>query len=193
LSEGDYYQSASLQKDVREKTLEAWVSLAGLKQGGGAAISIESEDGGQFDAIVFGERQPKKWAAGSAGFERTRDLEAPEETAPPGTLIHMAIAYRADNSIALFRNGEPCGQPYTPGSPLRTFQAGKSHILLGMRHKGGGRPWLKGEVKQAALYDRALDAAEVAASFRAAGLSIPQPEILASLSPEQRATHEAAS
>ena len=189
---GAYYQTRPLPRDIREKTLEAWVALADLKQGGGAAISIQSEDGGVFDAIVFGERQGKKWMAGSSGFERTRDLDVPEETSSPGTLVHMAIVYRADNSIAVFRNGELYGKPYTPGSPLQTFRAGSARVLLGMRHTGGGKPFLTGEIKQAALYDRALSAEEVAASFRAAGLAIPQSEILANLDAAQRAERELA-
>ena len=184
--EGAFHQAAPLTRDIREKTLEAWVALADLKQGGGAAISIESEDGRVFDAIVFGERQAKKWTAGSSGFERTRDLRAPEESAPAGALVHMAIVYRADNSIVVFRNGVIYGESYTPASPLQTFKAGKARVLLGMRHTGGGRPFLTGEIQQAALYDRALSAEEVAASFRAAGFSIPQSEVLASLTDVQR-------
>ena len=190
--EGAFYRSASLARDVREKTLETWVALSDLKQGGGAAISIESEDGRVFDAIVFGERQARKWTAGSGGFERTHDLDAPEETATPGTLLHMAIVYRADNSIAVFRNGEPYGKPYTPNSALQTFKAGNARVLLGMRHTGGGRPFLTGEIKQATLFDRALSAEEVALSFRAAGFSIPQSEVLASLSEAQRVERDAA-
>ena len=190
--EGAFYQAAPLTREIREKTLEAWVALADLKQGGGAAISIESEDGRAFDAIVFGERQARKWTAGSGGFERTHDLEAPEETAPPGALVHMVVVYHADNSIAVFRNGVPYGVPYTPASPLQTFKAGKARVLLGMRHTGGGKPFLTGEIQQAALYDRALSAEEIAASFRAAGFSIPQSEILASLTDVQRAERDVA-
>jgi hypothetical protein len=189
---GAFYETRPLSRDIREKTLEAWVALADLKQGGGAAISIQSEDGGVFDAIVFGERQAKKWMAGSSGFERTRDLEAPEETSPPRALVHMAIVYGADNTIAVFRNGAPYGKPYTPGSPLQTFRAGSARVLLGKRHTGGGKPFLTGEIKQASLYDRALSAGEVAASFRAAGLAIPEAEMLARLDGAQRAERELA-
>ena len=189
---GDFFQAGPLPRDIREKTLEAWVALADLKQGGGAAISIESEDGRVFDAIVFGERQPKKWTAGSGGFERTRDLDAPEETSLPTALIHMAIVYRSDNSIAVFRNGEPYGKPYTPASPLQTFKAGSARVLLGKRHTGGGKAFLTGEIKQAALYDRALSPEEVAASFRATGFAIPQSEMLAALGDEHRSERESA-
>ncbi len=190
--EGAFFQSAPIAQDIREKTLEAWVSLANLEQGGGAAISLETEDGTIFDAIVFGERQPKKWVAGSDGFSRTCDVDAPEESTAPGTLLHVAIVYQADGTIALFRNGQPYGKPYQPDKPLQTFAAGKAHIVLGMRHKGGGRPWLTGAINQAALYDRALSTEEIAASFRAAGFAIPREDILAALSDEQRAAREAA-
>lgn len=189
---GAYFQTAPLARDLREKTLEAWVALADLEQGGGAAISIESADGSRFDALVFGERQAKKWVAGSEGYARTRDLDAPEENAPIGTMVQMVAVYRADNTIALYRNGEPYGQPYQPGGALQTFRAGDAHVVLGLRHKGGGRPWLTGAIQQAALYDRALSSREVAASFRAGGLGVPLAEILARLTDAQRAARAAA-
>ncbi len=182
---GAYFQTVPLGRDIREKTLEAWVALSDLTQSGGAAISLESADGTQFDAIVFGERQPKKWTAGSEGFARTRDLDAPEETAMPGTLVHLVAVYSTDNRVALYRNGEPYGQPYAAG-PLVTFKAGDARITLGRRHLGGGKPWFTGAIRQAALYDRALDAKEVAAAFRAAGLGITRDEILAALTDAQK-------
>ncbi len=191
-AEGAFLQSAPLGKDIAEKTLEAWVSLANLQQGGGAAISIESQDGRVFDAIVFGERQAGKWMAGSSGFERTRDLDVPVETAAPGTFVHLAVVYRADRTIEMFRNGQPYGQPYRPESAVQTYRAGQARVLIGQRHTGGGRPWLTGAVRRAVLYDRALRPEEIAASFRSDGLSIPTEEILASLNDVQRAEHSAA-
>jgi hypothetical protein len=188
---GAYFQTAPLPRDVREKTLAAWVTLADLEQGGGAVIALESGDGQQFDALVFGERQPRKWLAGSEGFARTRDLDAPEEAAPPGTLVHLAVVYSGDNRVALYRNGEPYGAPYTAGA-LPTFKAGDARIALGRRHQGGSRPWLTGAIQQAALYDRALSAAEVAAAFRAGGWVPSLAEILAQLNPAQRAERQAA-
>ena len=189
---GSYFQSAPLTRDIREKTLEAWVALDDLKQGGGAAISIESEPSRDFDAIVFGERQPRKWVPGSGGFQRTRDLDAPEETASPGTLVHVAIVYRADNSIAFFRDGQPYGKPYTPAQPLRTYKAGETRVLLGLRHHGAGNGFLSGGVERASLYDRALSAEDIDASFRSQGRSIPLADALANLNDTQRAERNAA-
>ncbi len=190
--EGAFFKTTTLPRDLGEKTLEAWVSLASLDQGGGAAISLQNKEGSVFDAIVFGERQPGQWTAGSNGFARTRETGAPVEDSPPGALIHMAIAYRADGSIAMFRNGKAYGRPWTPDTPLQTFHAGDAHVVLGLRHTGGGRPWLTGSVQQAALYDRALDEGEIAASFRAGGAGVSQTEILAQLSPAQRQAYQAA-
>ncbi len=189
---GAFFKSKPLPQDLREKTLEVWVGLHTLDQGGGAAISLQNGDGSVFDAIVYGERQPGQWTAGSNGFVRTMDLPVPAEDTPPGGLIHLAIVYRADHHIAVFRNGKPHGQPYRPAAPLQSFAAGDAHVLLGLRHTGGGRPWLSGTVSQAALYDRALDEAAIAASFRAGGAPVSRQELPGWLSQEERAAHGSA-
>ena len=187
--EGAFFKSRPLSKTIREKTLEAWVALADLNQRGGAAISIESESGDKFDAIVFGEQQPRKWMVGSEGFKRTQPLAIADEQSDNRTFVHVATVYYANGNIAFFRNGEPIGKPYKPASPLQTFDEGHSHVLLGKRHTGGGQPWLIGEVKRAALYDRALSEAEIRASYESDGSSISHDELLASLSQEQRDEH----
>ena len=187
---GAFFKTEPLPKDIAARTLEAWVALETLEQGGGGVISIESHRG-DFDAIVFGERQPKKWMAGSASFARTQDLEIPAENASRGGFVHVAIVYGADRTVSFFRNGEPAGKPYRAQS-LATYKAGDGHVLLGLRHTGAGGGFLTGEIRQAALYDRALGPAEIMASFRAGGASVSQAEILAALPAEQRSAREAA-
>jgi len=188
---GDYFKTATFKRDIREKTFEVWISLAALEQRG-SVIAIENEDGSVFDALTFGERQNKKWAAGSNNFDRTRDLDASEETSGPGVLIHMAVVYRADNRITIYRDGEPYGKPYTPDSPLQTFKSGSARVLLGTLHTGADKPVLVGEIKQAALHDRALSAEEVGVLFRAGGVVIPETESLANLTESERAERERA-
>jgi hypothetical protein len=163
--------------------------LSDLDQGGGAAISIESTPDRDFDAIVFGERQPRKWIAGSGGFARTHDLEAPQESASAGQAVHMAAVYRADNSITLYRNGERYAAPYVPAAALRTFEKGAATVLLGLRHTGASNGFLDGEILQAGLHARALGDEEVAAAFRAGGFAIPKEEILACLDDAERISH----
>ena len=59
---------------LRAKTLEVWVRLANVSQAGGAAIGVQTPDGGVFDAIVFGERDPRQWMAGSDNYVRTQSF-----------------------------------------------------------------------------------------------------------------------
>jgi len=191
-SDGAFFRSPPIPNTIGAKTLEAWVSLATLDQGGGAAIAIETNDGSIFDAIVFGEAQPRKWIAGSESFSRTQPFDAVEETMSAGAFVHVAIVYSDDNSITMYRNGEMYGKAYTPSKPLQTFQAGNARILIGMRHTGGGRPWLTGEIQQASLYNRALTADEIAASFQSLGYSPSKEELLLTLDSEQRSLYDEA-
>jgi hypothetical protein len=186
---GAYLATAPLPRALREKTLEAWVALSALDQRGGGVISLEANEGRLFDAIVFGEREPKKWIAGSELFNRTRDLDAPAEAAKRGELVHVAVVYGSDNRVAVYRNGVPYGEAYGPAGPnatLRAYPADESRVLIGLRHTGAANGFLSGEVAEARLYDRALSAAEVAASFRAGVIDVPLADVLKALTPEQR-------
>ena len=112
--------------------------------------------------------QVAHWIAGSDYFNRTVDLNAPAESSTPGALIHLAIVYAADNSITLYRNGVGYGASYTRGR-LQAYAAGDTRVLFGKRATGAvvkAAP-LNGEIAEARLYDRALTAAEIAASFKA--------------------------
>lgn len=186
--QGQFYRSEPIRSDIREKTLEAWVSLADLNQGGGAAISIESPSGSPFDAIVFGERQPRKWMAGSESFARTKDLKAPEETATESQFIHVVAVYSEDRKIQLYRNGEPYGSSYVTESAIPKFQGGEARVLIGMRHTGGGKAFLQGSIRSAAVYDRALQSNEVHTLYLNSGYAIPKEEQLSFLSPEESKT-----
>ena len=166
-SVGDLMTKAFSQ-EIREKTLETWVALADLKQRGGAAISMERDDGKAFDAIVFAERQPATWLAGSELFRRTRDLTAPAESAKPGELVHLAIVYASDGSISLYRNGTRYGERYSntgESTELQTYPAGQSHVLIGLRHLGHNERSLPARWKRPGCYDRALTDEQVARSF----------------------------
>ncbi len=190
--DGAWFESEPLDAPLSEKTLEAWVSLADLEQGGGAAIAVESPDGRAFDAIVFGEREPKRWTAGSEGFVRTRDLGQPVETASASDWIHMAAVYGAEGTVALYRNGEPYGLAYRPDAPPVRHAVGAARVVLGLRHTGGGRPWLRGRVRSAAVHDRALSADEVLRAFRSAGAVPSETEIEGLLTLAERGQWRAA-
>jgi hypothetical protein len=186
---GAFVQTEPLPRDVHEKTLEAWVALPNLAQRGGGVISLEGKGGGVFDALVFGEREPRKWIAGSNSFSRTRDLGGPVEDARPSDFVHLAVVYSRDNRIALYRNGALYGSAYTPeGAPagLQSYAAQEAHVLFGLRHTGAANGFLTGEIEEARLYDRPLSAAEVRVSFQAGVSRIPLEAVLAALTQPQR-------
>jgi hypothetical protein len=179
-----YAVSLPLGKDLKAKTLEAWVSIDRLQQSGGGVISIQTRGGGVFDAIVFGETEPGRWQAGSDGFQRTRTFQAPRETAGPNQFIHVAVVYGLDGSITAYRDGKPYGKSYQSNGPVH-FRKGDAEFLIGMRHApAGGNRMLAGTVRMAQVHDRALSADEVAASARLGGDFVSTEVLLAHLSPE---------
>jgi hypothetical protein len=171
---------------LREKTLEVWLKLDNLKQRGGAAISIQTSNGATFDAIVFGEREPGKWMAGSSGFQRTQSFGGESETAATKEFTHMAITYKTDGTITGYRNGRPYGKPYK-SSGLVTYQAGKWMVLFGLRH-GAPAPGrqLEGLLECAQVYDRALTPDEIYASFSNEASGITREAVLAELSKDEQ-------
>jgi hypothetical protein len=166
---GQFLSSSTIGTSLKAKTLEAWVALRRLDQRGGGVISIERGGGAEYDAIVFGENEPKNWSAGSENFHRTRHFGGPLETSGPQSLVHLVIAYDEDGLIRAYRDGVPLGQPYRPegeSADLLQFEPNGSHVLLGMRHTGGANAFLDGEIEEARLFDRALSSLEIATLHR---------------------------
>jgi len=176
-----------LKKPIKEKTLEVWLRLEHRNQTGGGAITLQTLDGQTFDSIVFAEREPNRWMAGSDGFVRTQSFQAPEETEADNQVVHLAIVYHADGTITGYRNGQSYGQPYKSSGTI-TFEAEKSQIVFGLRHSPvGGNRMLAAAIDRAALYDRALSPGEVAASAGVFTDAISEQELLAQLTESVKA------
>ena len=180
-----YASTPPLDRDLAEKTVEAWVRLDSLEQRGGGVVGVESLGGGVFDAIVFGEKEPRRWIAGSDFFRRTQAFDAgAEESAAKDRFVHLAIAYQPDGTIRAYRDGAAYGQPYKTDKPA-TFANGESHVVFGLRHSpAGDNKHLAGRIDRARLYDRALSAEEVAASAGATRTDVTDEEYAAELGAE---------
>jgi hypothetical protein len=177
--------SEPLPFNLREKTLDVDLNIANVEQRGGGAFGVQTLDGVVFDSVVFGEREQHRWMAGSDYFHRSRPLVGARDEA--GGAVRVAITYAADGTISVYRNGLPYGDPYRPMQEVTSFDAGKSQILLGLRHSPAENgKYFIGSIREARLYDRALSAAQIAA---AAGVDPASSEagILANLSEEERA------
>ncbi len=179
-----YAIAGPLPHELRTKTLEAWVKLDSLNQRAGAAISLQTPDGNVFDAIVFGEREPAKWMAGSDFYKRYQSLNGPDEKEAADQFVQIVITYAEDGTITAYRNGRPYGQAYK--SALQEFKKG-AEVIFGLRHSpvAPGK-MLSGIIQRAAIYDRALSTEEVAATFGAGSDYVSPNEIVAKLSDEQR-------
>tara|TARA_R110002072_G_scaffold297437_1_gene470274 strand:+ start:6659 stop:9670 length:3012 start_codon:yes stop_codon:yes gene_type:complete len=179
-----YVETSLVPVEFKEKTLEAWVQVDTLDQGGGGAITLESTGGGIFDSIVYAEREKRRWMAGSNGFVRTESFNGPEEGDAAKRIVHVAIVYQTDGTITGYRDGQPYGSSIRKAG-LQTYAANGSRLLFGLRHSpGGGNRFLTARIHKASLYDKALSPTEVAASAGTDSDYVSDEEIVASLDPD---------
>jgi cytochrome c553 len=183
-----YAESSMLTKPLREKTLEAWVQLDTLDQRGGGLMSVQTSNGATFDGIVFAEKEPRCWLAGSNFFRRTQSFGGEEEAAALTKPVHVALVYRADGTVAGYHRGAPYGQPYRSHGP-EEFEAGRCNVVFGLRHSpAGGNKMLRGRILRARLYDRALSDAEISASAKLEAALPTDEDLLALLDESERKT-----
>ncbi len=179
-------KSGPLPKSLKAKTLEAWVMLDDLEQRGGGVLTVQGMDGVVFDSIVFAEKSPGHWVAGSDRFERSEPFDGPAETEAHSRPVHVAVVYQGDGTVSGYRDGKPYGRTYRK-APRVDFDAERSQVLLGCRHGSpSGNRGLSGRIFRARLYDKALSPEEIAKTARIEVSSITEAEILATLSDEQR-------
>lgn len=171
---------------LRQKTMEVWVRLSNLDQRGGGVMTIQTSDGRVFDAIVFGERDPREWLAGSNNFARTEPFGGPKEESADREPVHIVITYDSQGNIAGYRDGKAYGSTY-PSSGPQPFAGEDSIIGFGVRHlPAGGNRLLSGTILQANLYDRSLSAEEVSALASGSKSFVSEEVLLARLTEQQR-------
>ncbi len=175
-----------ITKNVQAKTLEVLVQLDSLDQTGGGAISIEQVGGDAFDAIVFGERDPKHWMSGSSSFARYEPFGGTPETEAVDRAVHLVVVYSEDGNITAYRDGVIYGKTVRK-SPIQSYAAGETEILFGLRHQPpGGNRFLSGKIHQAAFFDRALSASEVETLASGATNFVSESDMNEALSPVER-------
>ncbi len=150
--------------DIEEKTLVSWAIMDNLDVQKGSILTIDRLSDPTFDAIVFGERQNRRWMAGSGWFHRTQDPEPGFEEKKTGELIMLAISYENDNGTAhvkLYRNGDKIGD-YTFGQFV-SFAKNDAEAIWGKRHGGlGGGPGdLDVHIEDSRIYAAVLSQAEI--------------------------------
>ena len=142
-----------------DKTLVSWVALANITQRGGSGLTIQR--GGQFDAIVFGEKAAGKWMAGSDYFSRTQRDQSGNAVEKPDdkTLIQIAIAYQG-SQVTIYRNGVPYASYQAKNIDLLGFP--DAIVVFGRRHWGSASgQTLQGSIADARIYQQALTVDEI--------------------------------
>ena len=171
--------SAPLPFALREKTLEAWVSVYDRSSHNdvvGLQIPGATHDEDQFDAIVLGEMAPQRWIAGSDYWRRTQFINGSLEALVSTQAVHMAITYGRDHRITIYRNGAPYGYSYQSAGDFESpheFPAGVSQVVFGRRAEQAGNGFLNGALDEVRIYNRALNAGEVAYSFATGPNGLP--------------------
>ncbi|MCG9127463.1 hypothetical protein JT359_07685 [Candidatus Poribacteria bacterium] len=146
------------------KTLVTWLFLDDLNIKRGATIAVNQSSSDKFDAIVYAERQDKRWMAGSSHFRRTQDAIPGFEEKEKGKLIQLAISYEDSDGkakITIYRNGDIIGD-YTLG-PIVSWNEGNVEALFGPRALIGGTAhgWIVARIDDARIYNTVLSEDEI--------------------------------
>ncbi len=172
-----YVSTGPLPHEIREKTLAVLVQLHHLEQRGGGVISLETRDGEIFDSIVFGEKEPQHWMAGSNHFLRTRSFQGAQEDKAHLRPVHWGMVYHEDGTITGYRDGVRYGESYRTN--FQTFPQEDAKLLFGLRHSAAGENgFLAGRILLAQLYDKALDQEEILAIAQDPYHYIPETKIV---------------
>jgi len=183
--------TSPLSMNLDQKSLEVWVQLTDLQQRGGGAMSVQSLNGARFDAIVFGEKDPGQWLAGSNTFARTQSFRGPREQDAVQRPVHVVLTYANDGTITGYRDGVLYGKQYRSSGPQR-FDAGNSVLTFGLRHlPATGNRFLKGRLLEARIYDRSLTPDQVRKSFASVGDVVSEEELLKQLTATESRKREA--
>ena len=173
--------------DVREKTLEAWIYVRKLPEKPATILRIRNRSGfrgAAVDGIQYVAGKRKQWENLSTVRFRTEDVEgAPEDTAS-GERVHIAIVYGLDDTIRLYRNGQPYGKPYKPqidlpAGRLQTYSRDDAVIELTASKDL--------ELEEARVYNVALTPEQVAESYRSGGRGVTAEDLIRAMNPEQQA------
>ena len=171
--------------EIKQKTMIVWVIMDDLtdKSPAGAAMSLDSIHGDQFDAITFGIRSVGKWEVGSTMSNRSKYVDqfmADQTTSAAdkqkvgelaqtttGKLTKIAVSYSGtdDAEIRIYKDDD-LKWTYAKGKPA-TWKGYDVEVVFGARHSlaqiGGDetRGYLEATIVAAELHDAALSADEI--------------------------------
>jgi hypothetical protein len=172
--------------DVREKTLEAWVYVRKLPDKPATILRIRNRSGfrgAAVDGIQYAAGKRNQWENLSTVRFRTEDVDGSPEDTASGERVHIAIVYSADDTIRLYRNGQPYGKPYKPQIDLpvgRLQTYSRDDAVIEMTASKDL------ELEEARFYTVALTPEQVADSYKSGGKGLTADDLVRAMNPEQK-------
>jgi hypothetical protein len=157
---------------IGEKTLVAWFQMDNVSVNSGSPLSVNHMTVDQFDAIVFGELETRRWMAGSSRFDRTRNFVPGFEEVLTSAVVQIGISYRIDGStsqmrVEACRNGVVIGNYTLSSAQFAYWPNGTVQVMFGPRHQPNGeqpgRGAIDAHIHEVRLYGTALSVSEIAA------------------------------
>lgn len=161
--------AAKVQASIQasgEISLEAWVRPANATQGGPARIISMSVDTQQRNFMLGQENDTyaaRFRADGQSDWDNGNPTLFTTPSTASSTLTHVVHTHRADGSEVFYVNGVANLNFARPGG---TSMWDATYPIVVANEGTNDRPWL-GELHLIAVYDRALDPAEVEQNFTA--------------------------
>ena len=151
---------------LSEKTLVTWVSLQTTSNQAGSALTIESISNGDFDGVVYGERQKYHWMAGSGSFQRTLDPSPGYKQTETHAKVQIAITYtnvKGSTRVRLYRDGIKFGDYTSTRGKFPIYSRGDTEIFWGIRHgsASGGPGHLDALIEESRVYAGVLTPEEL--------------------------------
>ena len=170
---GGYMETANLPQDISDKTLEMWVAFENPGETSDITVFQILASDGTWDGLVFSPNGTRKWYIGSSFSHRSRASEGRVEAAAANELIHVAVTYKLDNNISVYRNGM-LYDSFTPtwagnGSRLQTYEARRAVVRFEFEKPTAFEWW----IEEARLYDKALSDEEIKSSDREFRVKFP--------------------
>ncbi|MBI2688783.1 MAG: DUF1553 domain-containing protein [Acidobacteria bacterium] len=158
--------TAPIAASVTAKTLEAWITVQKPLEKEINVFQIYNRSGyrgAASDGIQYAGGTNKQWRNLSTASFRTNDVGGAKESANAGERIHLAIAYDANGTITLYRNGTKYGEPYRPNNGAngltQTYAAGDAVLKFNASADLS--------IDEARLYNTALTENQIASSYAA--------------------------
>ena len=178
--------SPTISREIRAKTLEAWVDVQAVPEKAQTVMEIRGLSGyrgASVDGIRFVAGDAPRWENSSVGRFRSRDTGGAADQVEPGARVHIAITYMEDGTITIFRNGDPYGKPYKPdpsvaAGRLQVYPAADAVVRFPASENL--------HLAEARLYDLALSENEIAVSFRSGIRDFRPADLLAGMTGAER-------